>query len=186
MGCVCGGLVRNSRDADWLGQMPVPPPSRPPSRPTSGWPRGAARGCAEEAGGAKLAGGVTREAGWWACRGGTRALRASRAAAPPPGPYAALSSSLALSGCSLSSHSWFHAAASLSCERQPRGHCVHPRAPHLAHPTLPTRAHLAHGHTFVSPSALGSRRRADGAGQHRSGRRGLAGRPWRRMGLASR
>lgn len=100
------------------------------------------------------------------------ALRASRPAAPPPGLYAALSSSPSLSGLSLSSHSTFHAAGSLSCERQRHGRCAPPRALHLAHPALPSRAHLAHGHTFVSPRALGSRRRRRRRRQRRQDRAG--------------
>lgn len=151
---VCKGLVRNSRAADWLGQMPVPPPPDPPPGGLAAGPRVRGGGWRCQTGRGRGAGAGRRALG-----AGPGALRASRAAAPPPGPYAALSSTPALSGCSLSSHSTFHAAASLPRERQPRDRCVRPRASHLARSLdSAPRARLAHGHTFVSPlapSALG-------------------------------
>lgn len=178
-----GGARWPLRAADWLGQMPVPLPSRP----VSGWPRGGARRRAERAGCAKLAGGVTGEAGRG--RGVAGPGRHARhdlrprppgptRLTPPPPPRPPARSVLAPRSTP---------RPRSPGERQPCGHRAHP-PPRVSRARLSPRAPLGHGRTFVSLRAPGSRRRrrADSAGQLRSGRRGLAGGPWRRMGPASR
>lgn len=144
-----------------------------------------ARGCAGEAGGAKLAGGVALGAGPGRCaRHGRRPRpRVPTRLSPPPPPCPAARSVLTPRSTPRPRCPARGSPALAACARAPRTS--------RARPALPTRARPAHGHTFVSPRAFGSRRRrrrrrADCAGPHRSGRRGLAGRPWRQMGLASR
>lgn len=148
------------------GALPPPPaPFRPLPAPTrGGGARGPTRAFRRPAG---LPGrGRGARGGWWAVGGAGVSSRLG----PAPGLRGTLFPASA--SCSLSACSTFHAAASGPARGRPGTAAYAP----LSRARFSPRARPAHGRTFVSPRAPGSRRR-QGADRTRHGGAAAAG--WR-------